>query len=124
MHFTLTQKEVDMDKAYDTPRWAQVLLWMLILAGCVAPLFAQRPPPKINCQQATYPNVMCEANYVFPSDAIFIVYIGDVRGDYEKGITVYITLPDDVFARIEVHIEKQVVVFYGRWHDHQLQFHK
>lgn len=111
-----------MDKAYDSPRWAQVLLWVLILAGCVAPLFAQRPPPKIDCHAFTYPHVKCEANYTYPSDAEFYVFINDIRADYEKGIVVFITLPDNVWARIEVRIEKQVIIFYGRWADGRTQF--
>lgn len=109
--------------------WFRYGFWIMFFIALgffvgLSPAFGQRPAPRINCHQAVYPHVSCEAQYVYPYDAEFFVFIEDVRADYEKGLTVYITLPDDVWARIEVHVQNQVITFYGRWSNKNLQFRR
>ena len=77
------------------------------------------------CKAAMYPHVMCEAS-VFPAEVYWTVYLNDVRADYEKGSVVYLTLPDDIWARIEIHVQgtKTSTSFYGRWHNSKTEFRK
>lgn len=107
-------------REYDTPHWAQIVLWAIVLTGLgCALVFADEKP--ITCKQVTYPHVECEA-HVFPNEAYWTVSINDIRADYHRGILVYLTLPDDVWAKIEVKVQKYTLTFYGRWHNGKTEF--
>lgn len=99
--------------------------WLLcvVLFGFPS-VIGSREPPQFTCRAATYPKVVCEAKNVYPFDPVFTTYIGDHRADREKGVTVYLTLPDDTWATIEMCVGDTCLSAYGGWFDKKARFRK
>lgn len=76
---------------------------------------------KVDCHRATYPHVQCEA-HVYPNEAHWTVSVNGIRADYERGILVYLTLPDEVWAEIQLKVQDKTLTFYGRWHNGKAEF--
>lgn len=92
----------------------------------VATLAGAREPPQYTCTGAVYPKAKCDARFVDPFTPVWTTFLGDRRADYEKGSTVYLTLPDNEYARIEVCITDDngthCVDFFGGWFDKKARF--
>lgn len=97
--------------------------WLLCVVLFAAPIGAgSREPPQFTCKSATYPKVVCEAKNVYPFDPVFTTFIGDHRADQEKGLTVYLTLPDEAWATIQMCLDDYCLSAYGGWFDKKARF--
>lgn len=77
-----------MDTAYNTPRWSQVILWIIIIAGLSAPLWAEDFDPKSLADNTVIKSGVCD---VSGDDGIVGTFIcAIVQGDTEN--TIYLLL--------------------------------
>src|SRR3990167_5589225 len=94
----------------------------LILLAFLSPtILAEQPEPRVarfKCSRFIQPRIHCEASSVWPILPYWQVYYPGTEDvvEYDQGIVVYLTLPRENFARIEMCLDKnQCLVAYGGW---------
>lgn len=109
---------------YDTPRWAQIILWVLILGGICAPMFASG----FRCKYAWHDTqIMCEAYGVDPLPVMWEVTMlnGEVA-EREYTVVAYLTLSPTTWREVSLYVThkgKKTLVgsMYLRIHGHNIQ---
>lgn len=90
-----------MDKAFETPRWAQVILWLIIGFGCTVPMFAEDFNPQTLADNTVIQVGVCEVSGEDGIAGTFICAL--VQGDTEN--TIYLLLFDTKRQELEYVVE-------------------
>lgn len=86
---------------------------------------AQATDPSMLCMAWIQPRIVCAANHTIdlPEWRVYYWNTSDVA-DYDRGLMVYLTIPEDHFVRVEMRTlsEKKGGVFmFARWKDGRLE---
>lgn len=101
-------------------RWYYAFLILCLSATTLD----SREPPQFTCKTWNYPRIVCEAHYVDPFDVVWRVLWDGQTADYDKGVVVYLTLPDDRWATIDMQVLDTHLTAHGRWFNHVVQLRR
>lgn len=86
-----------------------------------------RREAQFKCSRFIPPRIQCEAKYVWPILPYWQVYYPGTSDvvEYDDGIVVFLTLPREKFARIEMCLNRNhCLVTYGGWFGEKLLFRR
>ena len=100
-----------------------VVFYLLLLMVSSA-YSSAKENPTFECRAWSPPRIVCEARFVDPYVPEWRVYYWNSKdtADFDRGTKVYLTIPYERFAEIEMTVRGSIVSAFARWHNGKVEF--